>query len=196
MRCVAGICDLYPIKIFCEIRKSTGKRRMNKKGVPMTRHSKKLRMWIWLLALPLLQLGAGVAFAQNAVVSQSASGQAVQFDYSTVTPTEACIHCHKDNGEQALKTRHSGTFATGPNAPETVALCDACHGSGKAHADAEIKAEQNDVKDPEAKNLIFRFNESAEKNSARCLTCHASDKTHISSSNSFHRQNDVGCIAC
>jgi len=125
------------------------------------------------------------------------SGQAtVQFDYTTVTPTEACIHCHKDNGEQSLKSRHSGTFATGPNAPQTVASCDACHGSGKAHADAEIKAEQNDVKDPAAKDLLFRFNSTPEKNSAPCQTCHNSMPSQLNSANSFHRQNQVSCIDC
>ena len=176
---------------------------MNKKGVPMTKHSKKFRMWIWLLALPLLQLGAAVAFAQNqpaVAVSTSASGQAAaQFDYSTATLTEACIHCHKDNGEKVSKSRHSGTYDEVPGVGKTSASCEGCHGSSKAHADAEIKAEQNDTKDPEAKKLIFDFTAKTTTPAMinkQCMTCHASDATHLNSPNSFHRQNDVSCVDC
>src|ERR1019366_1591489 len=112
------------IRIFCETPRisriqNKGNRRMKIKGVPMTKHSKKLRMWIWLLALPLLQLGSGVAFAQSqptAAVSTSVSGQAAaQVDYSTLTGTEACLHCHKDTGKHVSRTRHSGTYDTGTN---------------------------------------------------------------------------------
>jgi len=38
---------------------------MKKMGEPMTKYPKKLRRWVWLLALPLLQLGAGVAFPKR-----------------------------------------------------------------------------------------------------------------------------------
>ena len=137
---------------------------MKKKGVPMTKNSKKLRMWVWLLALPLLQLGSGVAFAQKqpaAAESMSASGQAAaQSDYSTVTGTEACLHCHKESSEQITKTVHSGTYDAVPQEAHRTSAsngCEGCHGPGKAHADAEMEAEQNDTKNPEAKKLIFRL---------------------------------------
>jgi DmsE family decaheme c-type cytochrome len=128
----------------------------------------------------------------------SASGQAAaQVDTSTLTGTEACLHCHKDSSEQISKTVHTGTYDTGKNAHGTsTSSCDGCHGPTKAHADAELLAEKNDTKDPEAKKLIFRFDASPAENSAHCLTCHASGPTHLNSPNSFHRQNDVGCIDC
>ena len=50
-----------------------------------------------------------------------------------------------------------------------------CHGPGKAHVDAELLAEKNDTKDPEAKKLIFRFDGSAKVNSAS-LPCVSSNQ--------------------
>lgn len=179
---------------------------MTKKGEPMTKCPKKLRRWVWLLALPLLQLGAGVAFAQQepaAAVATSVSGQAAaQADTSTLTGTQACLHCHKESSEHVMKTVHSGTYDEVPQGvPKTSAStgCDGCHGSGKAHADAELEAERTDTKNPEAKKLIFDFeskNTTPEMVNERCLTCHASSPSHLNSPNSFHRQNDVSCINC
>ena len=156
---------------------------------------------IWLFAT------AAVVFAQEqpaAAVPTSVSGQAAaaQADTSTLTGTEACLHCHKQAGEQVSKTVHAGTYDQVPQgAPRTSASasCDGCHGSGKAHADAEMEAERTDTKNPEAKKLIFNFdskNTSAEMVNERCLTCHASGPTHLNSPNSFHRQNEVSCIDC
>lgn len=178
---------------------------MKKKGVPMTKSSNKLHMWVWLLVLPLLQLGSGVAFAQGqpaAAEPKSVVGQAAaQVDYSTLTGTDACFHCHKDTSEQISKTVHTGSYDTGTNAPRTSAnaSCDGCHGPTKPHADAELLAEKNDTKDPEAKKLIFDFGSKSSTPDVinkRCLTCHASGPTHLNSANSFHRQNDVSCIDC
>jgi DmsE family decaheme c-type cytochrome len=168
----------------------------------MTKSSKKLHMWVWLLALPLFQLGSGVVFAQEQPAaaqsqSMSASQAAAQVDTSTLTGTDACLHCHKEASEQVSKSIHTGTYDTGRNAHGTSnSGCDGCHGSSKAHADAELLAEKNDTKDPEAKKLIFRFDASPKENDAHCLTCHASGPTHLNSANSFHRQNDVSCIDC
>jgi DmsE family decaheme c-type cytochrome len=177
---------------------------MKKKGVPMTKHSKKLRMWIWLLALPLLQLGSGVAFAQKqpaAALSTAVSGQAAaQADTRTLTGSDVCLHCHRVAGEQVSKTAHTGTYDTGTEAAKTsTSSCDGCHGPSKAHADAELEAERNNTKNPDAKKLIFDFDvkiASPEMVNTRCLTCHASGPSHLNSANSFHRQNKVSCIDC
>jgi DmsE family decaheme c-type cytochrome len=179
---------------------------MRKKGEPMTKYSKKLRKWVWLLALPLLQLGAGVAFAQKQpaeAAPTSVSGQAVaQADTSTLTGTQACLHCHRESSEHVMKTAHSGTYdQVLQGVPKTSAStgCDGCHGSSKAHADAELEAERTDTKNPEAKKLIFDFESKSttpEMINQRCLTCHASGPSHLDSANSFHRQNEVSCIDC
>ena len=174
----------------------------------MTKSSKKLHMWVWLLALPLFQLGSGVVFAQEQPAaaqsqSMSASQAAAQVDTSTLTGTDVCLHCHKSAVEQVSKTAHADTSqlrgAAEISRAETRTNCDGCHGPSQAHADAELKAEKNDTKDPEAKKLIFDFElkgTTPDMVNKRCLTCHASGPTHLNSANSFHRQNDVSCINC
>ena len=155
---------------------------------------------MWLFAT------AAVVFAQEQpapAVSTSASGQAAaQPDTSKLTGTEACLHCHQQAGEQISKTSHTATYDQVPEAAlktSASASCDGCHGSGKAHADAELEAERTETKNPEAKKLIFNFlskDTTPEMINERCLTCHASGPTHLNSPNSFHRQNEISCINC
>jgi len=162
-------------------------------------------MWMWLLALPLLQLGAGVVFAQGqpATAGSSAGQAAAKVDYSKMTLTETCFQCHKENGEANARTAHADTSqlrsAADINKADHEANCEGCHGPAKQHADAEIKAEQNDTKDPEAKKLIFDFlakTTTPGEINKRCLTCHASTPNQLNGTNSFHRQNDVSCTDC
>jgi DmsE family decaheme c-type cytochrome len=164
-------------------------------------------MWVWLLALPLLQFASGVAFAQKqpaATESSVVSGQAAaQADTSKLTGVDACLHCHKSAVEQVGRTAHADTSQSRAAAElartSTATNCDGCHGSGKAHADAELEAERNDTKDPAAKKLIFDFEAKTTTPAVinkQCLTCHASGPTHLNSANSFHRQNDVSCTNC
>jgi DmsE family decaheme c-type cytochrome len=184
-----------------------GVRRMEKKGVPMTEKLNKRQMWIWLLTLLLVQWGSGVAFAQKeapAGTSSAVSGQAAaQVDVTKLTGIEACLHCHKTAVDQVSKTAHADTSQLHAAADLAKASagtsCDGCHGSSKAHADAELLAESKDSKDPAAKKLIFDFEAKTttpETINKQCLTCHASGPTHLNSANSFHRQNDVGCTSC
>ena len=133
--------------------------------MPMTKRPKKLHMWVWLLALPLLQLGSGVAFAQRqpaAAVPTSVSGQsAAQAGTSTFTGVETCLHCHNSAGDQISRTVHADTTqwraANELAKTGTSTNCEGCHGSGKAHAEAELEAERTETKNPEAKKLIFDF---------------------------------------
>lgn len=164
-------------------------------------------MWIWLLALPILQLTLGVAFAQKqpaAAESSVVSGQAAaQTDTGTLTGIDVCLHCHRSAVEQVSKTVHADTSqwrgAAEIAKTSTGTNCDGCHGSSKAHADAELEAERASTKNPEAKKLIFDFvskTTTPEMINTRCLTCHASGPNHLNSANSFHRQNDVSCTNC
>ena len=173
----------------------------------MTKSSESLYKWAWLLTLLLLQIGSGVAFAQNqpaAAESTLVSGQAAaQTDTSRLSGVEACLHCHKSAVEQVSKTAHADTsqlHAAGELARTSTATnCDGCHGSSKAHADAELEAERKDTKDPEAKKLVFDFGAKTttpEMINKQCLTCHASGPSHLNVANSFHRQNDVSCVNC
>ena len=172
----------------------------------MTKRSKKLPTWLWMLALPLLLLVSGAAFAQqpDAVVSTSSSSQAAaQAVPSSFTGVETCLRCHGSAGEQISKTLHADTAefrAANDLAKNTTSTnCEGCHGPGKAHAEAELEAERTESKNPAAKKLIFDFESkgvSPKMVNDRCLTCHASGPDHLNSPNSFHRQNDISCINC
>jgi DmsE family decaheme c-type cytochrome len=116
--------------------------------------------------------------------------------------TSTCAGCHQSAAESVSKTVHSGTYDEMPGAAlknSSTSSCDGCHGSGKAHAEAELEAERTDTKNPQAKKLIFNFlakDTTPEMINQRCLTCHANGPAHINSPNSFHRLNDVSCISC
>jgi predicted CXXCH cytochrome family protein len=168
----------------------------------MTKHSKKLRMWIWLLALPLLQLGSGVAFAQRQPAAAESSfvswtvpamGDTSGYAGDDTDKSTGCIHCHQNVTRQLEKTVHARTEVAGTSAGTS---CQACHGPGKAHADAELLAEKNETKDPEAKKLIFRFDGSPKVNAAYCLACHRSSKQHQLFDRSEHKLQAVSCDQC
>jgi len=171
----------------------------------MTKASRRLHMWIGPLALVLALAGTG-ALAQmpDATGSSAISAQTpVLADNSKLTGVEACAHCHKSAVEEIDRTAHADTSQSRAAADlvrsPRATNCDTCHGSGKAHADAELTAERNDSKDPSAKKLIFDFGAKTttpEMINTQCLTCHASGPAHLNVTNSFHRQNDVSCVSC
>ena len=155
-----------------------------KKGVPMKKTPKNLYMWVLLLALPLWFMGARVTFAQappaagSSVVATQAAAPA---DITQLAGVEACAHCHKTSVEEIARTAHADTSqsraAADLSGVGVATNCDTCHGSSKAHADAELAAEKNDSKDPAAKRLIFDFGAKTttpEMINKQCLTCHAS----------------------
>jgi DmsE family decaheme c-type cytochrome len=173
----------------------------------MTTRSKKV--YLWLLSFPLFLIGTSVALAQSqpgAAESPLLSGQAAvgtQTDTSKFSGVETCLHCHNSAGGQITRTAHADTSqwraANALAKTGVTTTCEGCHGSGKAHAEAELEAERTETKNPAAKKLIFDFDlktSSAESINKRCLTCHASGPNHLNSSNSFHRQNDVSCVNC
>ncbi len=161
---------------------------------------------VWLLALPLFVWVAGTAFAQERPIAPSpvVPGQvAAPTDIRTLTGTEACAHCHRLSVEGVSKSVHADNSQLRGAAEIAEAgvgtNCDVCHGSSKAHADAELAAEYADTKNPDAKKLIFDFEAKTttpEMVNTRCLTCHASGPDHFNSANSFHRQNEISCIDC
>jgi DmsE family decaheme c-type cytochrome len=149
--------------------------------VPMTKHSKKLGMWVWLLVLPLLQLGAGNVFAQEPPAASAAAPAAVS-DY---LGSEACKVCHEDHYTDLADTPHYATRLD-TRGGMSRQLCEACHGPGRAHV-----AGGGD----RSKIFIFKERTPVEVNK-RCLTCHSTGPNRLNSANSFHRQNQVSCIDC
>jgi len=175
-----------------------------KRGAWMRESFKSKTFRFLVVALIWLSATAAVVFAQNQpAAAVPAPAQAVaQPDTSKLTGTDACLHCHKQAAEQISKTVHTATYDQVPEGAIGASgstNCDGCHGSGKAHADAELEAERTDTKNPEAKKLIFNFlskDTTPKMVNERCLTCHASSTSHLNISNSFHRLNEVSCINC
>jgi predicted CXXCH cytochrome family protein len=172
---------------------------MEKRVAPMTKNSMKLHMWIWLLAVVLLQLGSGVAFAQKQPAAAKASFTSwiapVKGDAGKYAGTKSCLEgdCHTSRALQMSKTVHSRNDVAGMS---TQTSCEACHGPGKEHTDREKEADRTKVKDPEAAKLIFSFKGSPAVNSASCLACHGTSKEHDLYSRSEHKLQAVACNDC
>ncbi len=84
----------------------------------------------------------------------------------------------------------NSTAATG------VSGCEACHGPGKAHAEAEQEAGGDPAKQAAATKLIFSFHASPKANSERCLTCHVTSKHQEMFDESQHAAAGVSCNQC
>jgi predicted CXXCH cytochrome family protein len=82
------------------------------------------------------------------------------------------------------------------SAPTGVSGCEACHGPGKAHAEAEQEAGGDPAKQAAATKLIFKFDANPKENSERCLACHVSSRHQEMFSDSAHASASVGCNEC
>ena len=172
---------------------------MKKRVVMIMKISGKLPIWVWLLVLCLLPLGAGVVFVQkqpaaakSGFVSWTAPAKADTGKYSG---NKSCLEgeCHTSRVLQHTKTVHFRAEVAGMS---THTSCETCHGPGKEHTDRELEADRTKVKDPEATKLIFGFNKSPEANSAPCLVCHRSGEGQDLFSRSEHKLQAVGCNDC
>jgi predicted CXXCH cytochrome family protein len=82
------------------------------------------------------------------------------------------------------------------SAPTGVSGCEACHGPGRAHAEAEQEAGGDAAKQAAATKLIFSFDANPKENSERCLSCHVSSRHQEMFSDSAHAFASVGCNEC
>src|SRR5205823_11323313 len=75
--------------------------------------------------------------------------------------------------------------------------CEACHGPGKAHADAMMASGGSDPQKTDAgKKLIYSFRGKPKENSARCLVCHTSSQHQSLFHRSQHQLTGVSCEQC
>jgi DmsE family decaheme c-type cytochrome len=126
------------------------------------------------------QQDSGKASDQNSDVT--AAAPANNSDYAG---SEVCKTCHEDTYNSWEKSPHWKTTLDTKGGPSHQG-CEGCHGPGAAHVDGG-----GDI------TKIFVFEKSTPKEiNDRCLTCHASTPSHLNSSNSFHRLNDVSCTDC
>src|SRR5579863_3238 len=168
----------------------------------MMKTFRKFHRWILLLALLPLQLTSGVAFAQRQPAAAEsnfvsweapAAGDTSGYADNDADASKGCLHCHQVLGGQVAKTVHARVSVAGTSGGTS---CEACHGPGKAHSDAELEAERSETKNPEAKKLIFRFDASPKVNSAQCLACHQTSKEHDLFNRSEHKLQAVSCDEC
>ncbi len=106
---------------------------------------------------------------------------------------ENCRSCHKPEFREFNKTVHSQLK---PAQEGQVMGCEACHGPGKAHADAEQAAHGDDAATAAANKLIFGFRGTGRENWERCLTCHSSNHEQSEFARSSHAKHGVGCNGC
>jgi DmsE family decaheme c-type cytochrome len=123
-------------------------------------------------------------FARPAPAATQDNSAKPSSDTSGYAGVETCKVCHDDLFGTYERTPHWKTSNDTRGGPSKQG-CEGCHGPGAAH-----------VQDPSG-SPVFNFKTAtSEAVSDRCLSCHASGPDHINATNSFHRQNEVSCIAC
>jgi predicted CXXCH cytochrome family protein len=156
----------------------------------------KIGMWLGLLAL-FAVLGTTLALAQKRPaateppsVAWKAPPEGKPGDY---VGREVCAGCHPSEDKQFAKTVHA---EVGPAGATYGTGCEACHGPGKAHADAMAEGMGNEAKTAAAKKLIFSFNANPKENAERCLACHITGKVQDFFGHSPHLAAGVSCNQC
>jgi DmsE family decaheme c-type cytochrome len=109
---------------------------------------------------------------------------------------DSCKACHEDIFKGWEMTPHWRTTLDPHKGPEWQG-CEACHGPGKAHVDAESEAAGDPAKIEAANKLIFNFKGvPAPDSSKRCLRCHVYGEEHSNFARQAHNLSDVSCIDC
>jgi DmsE family decaheme c-type cytochrome len=149
-----------------------------------------------LVAAPSLAKNRAAAPESKALAS--ASPAPAESDY---VGQDTCKACHEDvYTKQFENTPHFRTTLSAPmkahSGPQWQG-CEACHGPGRAHAEAMAAAAGDPDKIEAAKKLIFNFQgEPAADISKRCLGCHVYDEEHSNFARQQHNINNVSCIDC
>ncbi|MBI1939941.1 MAG: DmsE family decaheme c-type cytochrome [Acidobacteria bacterium] len=98
---------------------------------------------------------------------------------------DTCATCHAEVYQKFETTPHWKTMLDTGRGPAWQG-CEACHGPGKAHAEAGGDKSQI---------LTFEGFTTSEV-SQRCLTCHEYGEEHSNFARSVHNTNDVSCLDC
>ena len=105
--------------------------------------------------------------------------------------TEVCLACHQDHQHDFAQTMHAKVF-TEKNARTPLMLrgCEACHGPGKAHAEAGGGKGVGGL-------VSFRREspDAIRQEDSVCLTCHENGR-RLYWQGSAHEGRDVGCTSC
>ena len=124
------------------------------------------------LAIMVVVLAALVSF-----VSFSSFGQEKKAEKEGYVGSEACKECHPDMYNVFKKDPHWNKG------------CEACHGPGGKHAEAQEKGE--------GMGIIFSFkNKTTVQQSDACLNCHQKQKEFFQFRRGVHQLSAVGCNDC
>ena len=103
--------------------------------------------------------------------------------------SEACIECHKDPAATFAKTVHHKLFLKHPRTDKERLGCEACHGPGLAHGEAEGKTLDG------LKTFGKKSPLSVAERNAVCLECH--QKTaRLYWQGGPHESRDIACTDC
>lgn len=124
------------------------------------------------LAIMVVVLAALVSF-----VSFSSFGQEKKAEKEGYVGSETCKECHPDMYNVFKKDPHWNKG------------CEACHGPGGKHAEAQEKGE--------GMGIIFSFkNKTTVQQSDACLNCHQKQKEFFQFRRGVHQLSAVGCNDC
>ncbi|HYM12580.1 MAG TPA: DmsE family decaheme c-type cytochrome [Bryobacterales bacterium] len=149
-----------------------------------------------LLFLLLLMAGAGgLGRAQTPAAAPSEAPATPQAEAQPpplpegYAGTETCGLCHQDIAQAFRRNPH---FAVDNGRSRNVhakewasRACEACHGSGKAHAEAG-----------DGKNIFVFKGAAAARVNEQCLACHAGQETHHGRLFGAHNRNQLSCVSC
>ncbi len=124
--------------------------------------------WSRFSAIAMIALAVTVSFITSTSFSQGGKGSG-----SELIGAESCKGCHPDIYDAFKKNPHSKKE------------CEACHGPGAKHAEAEGKGLIRSFKAVEAKTR-----------SDACLSCHEKMKNFFQFGRSVHKLSAVGCNDC
>ncbi len=137
--------------------------------------------WSRMSAITLVALVVIVSFISVTSFSQEKAGGNAEY-----IGAEACKQCHPDIYDAFKKSDppHWKIIINESAAPGKKG-CEACHGPGSKHADAE------------GKGFILSFKgDNAQTNSDACLKCHEKQKSLFQFGRSVHQLSAVGCNNC
>jgi len=106
---------------------------------------------------------------------------------------ERCRTCHRAEYLQFQKTPHAKLT---PPGKDPVTGCEMCHGPGKAHADNQEAAGDDEAKLAAGRKLIWGFEGNPQQNAERCMVCHQTNREQREFTHSTHAVHGVSCSDC
>jgi len=136
--------------------------------------------WSRVLAITTVALLVIVSFISSASFSQGGKGGKAEY-----IGAEACKQCHTDIFDAFRKRDPHWKNVLDEKVSPDKRGCEACHGPGSKHAEAE------------GKGMILSFKGlSAQERSEACLRCHEKQKSLSQFGRSVHKVTAVGCNDC